>query len=638
MRILFLCNQWAIMREPARLVGNHPELPGTRERVSRHQWFRAVGGSAVTSTDIPYDVRRDSVRAIAGRCPGGPPDVMIVWAPGYVGLPAGMEEAPFPIVACFSDWPLVMPGQAGLLDVYDYLFTDRGGVRTFQQMGLENVEYWPMYAHDPDLSRVIPGVEKAWDIGLVGNLSPVVQRDRAPWLARVARLADRYRVRIAGGVFNEDYTHLMNATKITFNYTFKVPLNGTLLGALNMRCYEAAACGSLLFCEEDNEEIREIFEDRVHGVLYNEQNLEELIDYYLTHDDERERIAAAAVERVAEFSFPRNLNRLADRLEALALGVRPSPRGARPLSAAARGKSRARQMAGTYTLGAAEAAAACLRETVAAAPGDAAAHNDLAVINCGLMGEDAEHNNQLLANSLQHLRRAVELAPDCAHTRLNLAHLYAATGWPEAAMEMVQIALQLLESGKDTPADLFALPFPYSWDEFRVQSSILYAATRSTPESFSLLRRCLLLYRGGLLLGKLSEAQGLPALAAVGYRIAVATRPDLGAGHVALARVLAQGEQPAGPLDPNRIDEALAHLEAGLRTDPFITEAWTLYADLLRARGLEAEARRFLTERLVMLEALSPARERLVMRDALCEMEEVCEALTRRLEPRTIAA
>ena len=71
---------------------------------------------------------------------------------------------------------------------------------------------------------------------MIGNLSATVQRERAPWLARVARLADRCRVRIAGGVYGEEYTRLMNATRITFNRSIR--------GEMNMRCYEAAACGS----------------------------------------------------------------------------------------------------------------------------------------------------------------------------------------------------------------------------------------------------------------------------------------------------------------------------------------------------------------------------------------------------------
>jgi tetratricopeptide (TPR) repeat protein len=626
MRILFLCTPWAVTREPARLVGQHPDL-----REGRHQWARAVGGPVAAPGDISFDMRRDTVREIARRCPGGPPDVMIVWALGYQALPPGIEDAPFPVVGCYSDWALLMPEQAGMLGACDYFFTCRGGVRVLRNMGFDNVEYWPMYGHDPLLSRVIEGVEKEWDIGLIGNLSAVVQRERAPWLARVARLAERYRVRIAGGVFNERYTRMLNATKITFNRAFRIPLGDTTRGAMNMRSYEAAACGSLLFCEEDNEEVREFFEDRVHCVLYNEQNLEELLDFYLTHDEERERITAAAVERVAEFSFPRGLVRLADRLEALDLPARAKSRRVRLLPAPELRKRHARQAAGTMTQGALQAARASLEGVLAEHGEDPEVLNDFAVINAKWVGEASgpEQARQVTLRSLEAMQRAVELCPNSAFFRLNLAAMRADTGWVEAAVEHAREAIALLDGGTAEAADPGCLPFPYTWDEYRVQFSLLYNASRAAPESFQPLWRCLLLYRAGMLLGEQAEALGLAELAALGYRIAVAARGDLGRGRVCLARALsALGQE----------EEALAQLEVGLEADPFLIEGWALMLDLLSRHGRERAARQFAAERLTMIDALQPPRERLAMSDTLSELEEVRRSMSRLLESQIAAA
>jgi tetratricopeptide (TPR) repeat protein len=628
MRILFLCNPWAISREPARLVGTHPDL-----RNGRHQWVRAVGGQPIIDSDISFDMRRDTLRDIARRFPGGPPDVAIVWAPGYQAVPIGIEDAPFPVVACYSDWPLVMPEQAGLLDAYDYIFTDRGGVRTLQQMGYEHVEFWPMYGHDPLLARMIPGVEKVWDIGLVGNLSPVVQRERAPWLARVARLADRYRVRIAGGVFNEEYVRLMNATKITFNRTFQIPLNRAFSGAMNMRCYEAAACGSLLFCEEENEEIRDFFEDRVHCVLYNDDNLEELLDYYVHHGDERARICAAAQERVADLSFPRSLLRLVDRLESLDLPEQCARRRRRlqSIPPTELWKRHARQMTGAMTSGAKAAGESLLDRVLASDPQDAAACSDLAVIRSLMVGETPtpNHARELTSQSLQLARDAIERCPQSAFFRLNLAEMYADTGWTEAALELTQEALALLDGPAEEPADLFCLPFPFVWNEYRVQYSVLYNATRSSPDQFALARRCLLMHRGGMLLGRLGEEQGLSQLAILGYQVAVAARGDLGSGHAALARLLAR----SGEREP-----ALDHLDLALQNDPFLTAAWILGAQLLQERGDVEQAERFVAERLTMLEALVPPQERRGMGAALSDLEETRQALMGLLRAEPAAA
>jgi tetratricopeptide (TPR) repeat protein len=69
---------------------------------------------------------------------------------------------------------------------------------------------------------------------------------------------------------------------------------------MNMRCFEALACKSLLFLEEENLEIKNFLKDKVHCILYNDKNLEELINYYLTHEDERRRIADEGHKKVKQ--------------------------------------------------------------------------------------------------------------------------------------------------------------------------------------------------------------------------------------------------------------------------------------------------------------------------------------------------
>src|SRR5262249_38851114 len=151
--------------------------------------------------------------------------------------------------------------------------------------------------------------------------------------------------------------------------------------------------------------------------------------------------------------------------------------------------------------------------------------------------------------------------------------------WTEAALEETQQALILLDGSREEPSDPFCLPFPYTWDEFRVQYSILYTATRSTPDCFKLLRRCLLMHRGGMLLGKLAEEQGLEDLAMLGYRVAAAARPDLGMARIGLGRVLA-GQARTAHANTAQAREALIHLEAGLQSDPFVSDAWQLAAEM----------------------------------------------------------
>lgn len=601
MRILFLCKQYHVANTPNRTVGVHPEL---RDRP--HKWVRALATPEGLPRDICYDLRTDTIDDLVARYPGGPPDVILTWEPGYYGLPAGIHETDIPVVACYSDWNLVMPLSAGMLETFDYIFTDRRGVDILGRMGFEHVGFFPMWGHDPEFSRVMPEVEKVWDIGMLGNLNAQVQRERAPWLARVAQLSDRYRVRIAGGVYGEAYTRMMNATRITFNRSIR--------GEMNMRCYEAAACGSLLFYEEENAEIRDFFQDRVHCVLYNEHNLEELLEYYLEHDDEREEIVQNALKRVAQISHPKNLNLLAAQLQELPLKELARRRRIRQYPAAEVSKRHARQVLGWEALGSDEAAAAHAARALEALPDDPDVNNDYAVCKAQTAGQIADPHlrRSVTQETIKRLRRAIELEPRSAFYKLNLAHVYAEIDQVEAAIDLAQQALEALGTGQPEPADPLALPFPYRWEEYRIQYTTLYNATRYQPEAFEPMRRLLLLHRAGMLLGKLAAERHLRELAELGYGIAAQARPDLGSGHVALGLRLA---------DRGALVEAAAHLEVGLHCDPFLSQGWAPYARVLLALDREDEALAFIRNRLTVTQAVVPPNERWAMTGTVMELD-----------------
>jgi hypothetical protein len=108
---------------------------------------------------------------------------------------------------------------------------------------------------------------------------------------------------------------------------------------------------------------------------------------------------------------------------------------------------------------------------------------------------------------------------------------------------------------------------------------------------------------------------------------------------IGLGRVLA-GQALAGRADTGHVQEALAHLEAGLQSDPFVTDAWQLAAEMRLLAGDTGVARAYLAERLTMLDALMPPTERLAMSAALPELEEARRALLellRRTDPRAIS-
>jgi tetratricopeptide (TPR) repeat protein len=599
MRVLFLCNQWHIQK---RLVSwlDHPELAA-----AGHEFIRCVADPVVREPDIGFDLCSHTIHDIAARVPGGPPDLMLIWEPGYQALPQAIEEAAFPVVALLSDWNLVLRPQVGMLGAFDYIFTDRPGVDVLRRLGHERAEYWPMWGHDPRRFQIIPDVGRGWDVTMIGNLNHDVQRERARWLYRLARLGSRWRVRIAGGVYGDEYLRLLNQSKITFNRSIR--------REFNMRCYEAAACGSLLLYDEENEEVRDYFEDRVHCVLYNEANFEDLIEYYLTHDEERQAIARAAYERVRELSQPRALVCLLARIEELGLCAETRlPRPYAQLPLAERRKRHARQVFGTMTPGSLAVAANYVGEALRHSPGEASLLNDYAVIAAYLAEAqrgDFVQSNRAAEVAVEAGKRAIAANPNSALAQLNLGQIYKRQRRFAEAQTHFLAAMRILDEGDEGAHDLLELHFPFEHDQFRTQYESLHACYAGDEKALRLARRCLLMHQAGMALGELAELAKDMKMAGWAYHLAAVARPDLGRARAALARCL---------IELGQLDDALEQLERGLETDPFLSKEWFACADLLIARGRYAEARRFLEERLTVIASIpalahleQPARERL---------------------------
>ncbi len=107
----------------------------------------------------------------------------------------------------------------------------------------------------------------------MGNLHPAVQRERLPWLARLARLAERWKVEIRTGISGEECRALLARTRVAFNRSVR--------SEANMRAFEAAAAGALLLQEAGNRELPGLFADGRECVSYRDEDLEELLDHYL---------------------------------------------------------------------------------------------------------------------------------------------------------------------------------------------------------------------------------------------------------------------------------------------------------------------------------------------------------------------
>lgn len=214
--------------------------------------------------------------------------------PGGISyFPRGLEAMDIPTACYLID---VYPPGTGLPNkmrlrmaaFFDYVFVaQRGCLDLFAADRRESVVHWLPLACDPDIQRDLR-LERIYDIGFVGKVTDAY-RERA---ALLQLLSSRYRMNdYHRCYFGEEMARIYSQSKIVVNLT--------LGGILNMRVFEAPACGALLLTERSDNGQDELFRDGEHIITFKGQDeLLALVEHYLSNEVERERTARAGQEWV----------------------------------------------------------------------------------------------------------------------------------------------------------------------------------------------------------------------------------------------------------------------------------------------------------------------------------------------------
>ncbi len=233
------------------------------------------------------------------------PDWVIWWLPEYQRLPWGVRDWPYRTLVVVSDWHLAGEALAEMTEAFDLVATDPAGARYLE--GRDNVFQAPLYGFVPGFHRLLPEQERDVPVGYLGSINGHAYRERLQTLGRAALGLPPGQVQVFSGVYGQDYVRLLNR--------FQITLNPSLRGELNMRSFEAMACGSLLFCEDSNLEVSDHFRDGEHCVLFNQDNLVDRLRYYLDRPAERQQLARAGYERVQDYSYQAQGGRLLEEAE-----------------------------------------------------------------------------------------------------------------------------------------------------------------------------------------------------------------------------------------------------------------------------------------------------------------------------------
>ncbi len=237
---------------------------------------------------------------------GWEPDLIIWWDVLYQGIPPGIENCPYPTALIPGDWNLGYLTTRHFAEVFDLVLADIHLKQRLEAQGLKQIVHWPGFSFDPQELYLMPEQTRIYDIAFIGNLNEAIHPHRSRILDQALSLSNRYQVLVRQGVWGAEYRRVLNQSKIVLNYT--------IAQVMNMRGYEAPACGALLFIEAENQEIAYFLKDREECVYYRTDNLIELLTYYLENESERARIAEAGYHKIQAFSYEKQFARLLKQL------------------------------------------------------------------------------------------------------------------------------------------------------------------------------------------------------------------------------------------------------------------------------------------------------------------------------------
>lgn len=160
----------------------------------------------------------------------------------------------------------------------DFAFAaQRDGAEALRRDGVAAT--WLPLACDPDLHRP-HDVPKQYDVAFIGNVFPGPREDL------LRRLVRRFPRALVTQLYFEAMAEGYSASKLAFNRSLR--------DDVNMRVFEAVACGTLLLTDDlAHNGQAELLRDGVHLATYRDGD--DLLDkaaYYLGRNDLREKIAA----------------------------------------------------------------------------------------------------------------------------------------------------------------------------------------------------------------------------------------------------------------------------------------------------------------------------------------------------------
>jgi glycosyltransferase involved in cell wall biosynthesis/predicted Zn-dependent protease len=504
-------------------------------------------------TDLPLQPDDSTWEQFAARLPSGwAPDFVALWL-NYTVVPDFLWSAPVPLVGLAPDWNLLWHAQRRLLPRCDAVVSDAPGVILMGHHGIRHALPGVLFGcPDSFLTQPPAASERDIHILFVGNTHPAVQVERLPWLARIARLGDRWNVVVTSGVYGAEYRALLARSRIVFNRSLR--------GEFNQRVAETLASGALLFQEVGNREVESCLQMGRDYVAYEDATLEARLEHYLRHEEERLAIARAGQARAAEVTFTAQWRTIVGAIQGSwptlqrRLSQRPRPTVDELLTDRV-WQGLSSTSADPPLLLELESALRYQADDPTLLAGSALAHYWANRSGRAVRPEGLQH-------AIECLDRALRLVPGHPLLGLGLAEALAALGQREPAVLVASQTLAALDRDQPLARPFWDVPpFAPIFDHFRVQwERAAWQGGSAGLLGEVLAKREVLRWRLHGLLAELAEGEaGLEHA----YEEAL-TRPDLPVSRATLGCALARA---------GRFHHALPHLRAAVLGNPWDAQA-----------------------------------------------------------------
>ena len=239
----------------------------------------------VTPQDIPRGNSTPLKQVLDLLPQGWKPDFYLWIETGLGGIPVDLHEYDLPKVCYLIDTHINYEKHLGIAQNFDFIFlAQKAYVEKMKEAGIKNV-FWLPLACDPAIHGKVEQ-DKKWEVGFVGTI-PETQNRRKSLLERIDA---RFKLSCERKFMDEMAKHYSQSD---------IVFNNAINNDLNMRVFEALCSGSLLLTDSaKGSGLSDMFENKTHLVIYEDEDIENLIAHYLDNDEERNRIAEQGRQEV----------------------------------------------------------------------------------------------------------------------------------------------------------------------------------------------------------------------------------------------------------------------------------------------------------------------------------------------------